>query len=359
VERRSAMVRVRVRQLLTLLRVVVLVLLMVVPALGPGATGVLAAPGPEELCAPLVGTPSYEDCVSGAQQALDPSTVVTSGAGEPAATTRPDGLALSEESLRQQRQVLWVIVGVVLLLVFVLVALSWWRAMKKIRRMFSPETLALMEQLIPPEVRAERPDVTVGDGLTDKERALLRGQRNLIIFLLVLPASVFVLLQVWQPSVDTSMTIGEVARYGPLVLAIPALIWTRRRVRKAMEAGDDRWSVLGLHMESTPNAVILPRGLGGIRATASGASVLSGRRFGRDVRIEMDAGSLRTGVAIPAGVERAPTDEPGSGAATLWGTGGWLLLDRNGVSVIGPSGMETMLRDLQRVEREADSLVVS
>jgi hypothetical protein len=251
--------------------------------------------------------------------------------------------------------VLWVIVSVVLVLLVVVVAWSWRRSMQRLRATFAPETLALMESMIPPEVRARDPRATVGDGLTAQERKLIRGQRNLVIFLVILPAAAFVALQIWEPSVDTSVTIGETARIAPLVLALPALAWTRRRVRKAAAAGDDRWEVLGLHMEATPEVVILPRFTGGLRATAFGTSVLSGTRFGRAVRIEWGDGLLCTAVHAPDVPTQAPS-EPGPDGSTLHSQDGWVVLTRpmTNANLVGPTSMATVLHDLAHVEEAAD-----
>lgn len=328
----------------------------------PAAAQTVTTPDAEDLCAPLLGTPGYEDCLTTTRDALEtvegggttppiPDSTIADPGDDPEPAT--DGATLSEQNLEEQRQLLWIIVGVVLAVVYVVVAWSWIRSMRRMKKAFSPEALALMESMIPPEVRAANPDATVGDGLTEKERKLLRGQRNLVIALLVLPAAVFVLLQVWEPSVDTSVAIGEVARIAPLVLAIPALWWARRRVGKALEAGEDRWSVLGLRAESGPDVILLPRFGGTLRAAVVGDTVLTGRRYGRDVRIEMGSGSLRTLVAAPDVPPWPPTPEPGPGAATLTAANGWVVLDRavTGATLAGPDGMSTVLRDLQRVEQ--------
>jgi len=329
---------------------------------GPASAQTVTTPDAEDLCAPLLGTPGYEDCLTSTREALEtvedgvttPTIPDTTPADAVDGSEPPtDGKTLSEQSLEEQRQVLWIIVAVVLAVVYVVVAFSWIRSMRRMRKAFSPETLALMESMIPPEVRATNPDATVGDGLTDKERKMLRGQRNLVIGLLVLPAAVFVLLQVWEPSVDTSVAIGEVARIAPLVLAIPALWWARRRVSKALEAGEDRWSVLGLRAESGPDVILLPRFGGTLRAAVVGDTVLSGRRYGRDVSVEMGSGSVRTLVAAADLPPWPPTPEPGPGTATLACANGWAVLDRSisGATLAGPDGMTTALRDLQRVEQ--------
>lgn len=322
------------------------------------AQSVPPAPDPEELCAALEGQPGYEECLATTADALDDVTVPAAPgvSVEVPDADEPTGAELSEESLDEQQKVLYVIVAVVLVGMFLVVILSWRRSMKRMRAAFSPEALALMESLIPPEVRAVNPDATVRDGLTDKERKLLRGQRNLITVLLFVPVVAFVGLQVWEPSIETSVAIGEVARYLPLVLAIPAIIWARRRIGKALEAGEDRWEVLGLKPESGPDVILVPRFTGGLQGMVVGDTVISGVRYGRNVRIEMGSGSVRTSVYVPGMPERPAVDENG---ATLWAAGGWVVLERkiSGATLAGPDGLITLMRDLQRAEQVAGGVV--
>jgi hypothetical protein len=319
------------------------------------------APTPEELCAAVAATSAYEDCLATARQALETGRppegeAPPTGAGaDGGAGATVDGKALAEASLEEQERLRWVIGGAALVLLAVVVAFSWRRGMRTVHASVDPEVGRMLEAMVPSEVRAEHPDLQVAHGLTVEEARLLRGQRNLVVGLVALPAVVFVLLQVSPAFEDALGQVGEMW-WLPLVLGIPALWWTRRKVARAARAGDERWSVLGLRAESGPEPMLVPRGGGGLRPVAVGDTVLSGVRNGRAVRIELGRGSVRTSVAVPPGsVVAAPTVD-GPGSATLVVSGGWLVLERRlpGAELVGADGVMTILRDLQRAEVAAD-----
>ena len=79
-------------------------------------------------------------------------------------------------------------------------------------------------------------------------------------------------------------------------------------------------------------------------------------RFGRNVRIEMSGGSVRTSVYAQGMPDRHAVDENG---ATLRTSGGWVVLERriSGATLAGPDGLITLMRDLQRAEQIAAGFV--
>ena len=105
--------------------------------------------------------------------------------------------------------------------------------------------------------------------------------------------------------------------------------------------------------------ILLPRfGGSGLRGMVVGDTVLSGRRYGRAVRIEMGGRSIRMLVETPGVPDRPPIDD---GGATLWATGGWIGRERriSGAGLAGPDGLVTFMRDLQRTEQVAGAPVAT
>lgn len=333
----------------------------------------------EEKCASLKSQPqAYQQCVDTVRKSEQLISSQPTASPAPASTDASSGKAASDASMASQRRIMvFAIIGA-LVFVVVVVGLSFWRWMRKTAGFPVAELTALMETMIPPEVKAENPGIHAAE-------MPARGGKT---------GGKFMVLSYVIAAVVIAGAIGIVALGGanyiwlvPIVLLPAGVFYAWFVVRRVTKSADEWLIPLGLHVSGTPTAIVGPNpsGLVGgpaLRPYVVGASTIEGQRFGREVKITQQPGGINStsvitlvrgpGPMIDASADggtwqgRIPegpvsslvmSTSPGPGKVHLIGDGQGLTINRTISSrqLISRDGYGVMIRDLHLAEQIIDA----
>jgi hypothetical protein len=212
--------------------------------------------------------------------------------------------ASASDTLADQERIKFLLGAGAVALVVLLALVGWLRARRAHRgsRGRRREVLALANSMIPPEVRAERPNARFKDLSSRSERSLWRRHGVMLVVVLCLP--VLGLVSMRSDALEDALSwVGD---HSVLVLAIvapPTILFVVSQLRLATRSLDQRSELLGLRVVESPSIGVGVRG-GAIKPIPVGGVVREGTRYGRLVQVHTTGGGAgaltRTVVEIAA-----------------------------------------------------------